>query len=384
MKNGTKALTSENQKTDRLSVRSIARSLFAMVALGCVALIAGEAGARFDDWLFDGIPFFEHPAYEALYFRDESNLRHGRPDARWKQVRLNNLGMRGPDVSIEPRDGCRRIMFLGASETFGEPSVAGNEYPARVAQRASESECLEVLNTSFPGIAPQSLNMYYAARLYQFRPDTVYIYPSTHFYLSERLPRGEPKPIVPSGLPLHDIPEHADSRGLLQKSRLLERLRDSAETPEFLQRHVNRKRIAELLSSEPDPSVFATIPAERLELLAADMRALVDSIRGSGAEPVLMTHAVRATAPPRAEDKDDLAAMRVYVPRAPEQILAEFEYVAADVVRGIARDTNTRLVDVAREISGRRDLFIDLVHLAPRGHERVSSLIIEDLGLNAR
>jgi len=74
----------------------------------------------------------------------------------------------------------------------------------------------------------------------------------------------------------------------------------------------------------------------------------------------------------------------VYVPRAPEQILAEFEYIAADVVRGIARETNTRLVDVAREISGRRDLFIDLVHLAPRGHERVSTLIIEDLEQSAR
>jgi hypothetical protein len=49
------------------------------------------------------------------------------------------------------------------------------------------------------------------------------------------------------------------------------------------------------------------------------------------------------------------------------------------VIRNIARETNTRLVDVAREISGRRDLFIDLVHFAPRGHERVSSLIIEDL-----
>jgi hypothetical protein len=81
---------------------------------------------------------------------------------------------------------------------------------------------------------------------------------------------------------------------------------------------------------------------------------------------------------------DDLAAMRVYVPRATEQILAEFEYAAADVIRDIARETNTRLIDVAREIDGRRDLFIDLVHFAPLGHERVSSLIIEDFEESAR
>jgi hypothetical protein len=352
--------------------------------LGAIALIAGETGARFDDWLFDDVPFLDHPAYEALYYRDESNLRHGRPGARWKQVRLNNLGMRGFEVSPEPREDCRRLMFLGASETFGEPAVAGNEYPARVAMRASQDACVEVLNTSFPGIAPQSLNMYYASRLHQFRPDTVYVYPSTHFYLSERLPRGAPKPVVPSTLALNEIPPHEDTRGLIEKSRLLERLRDTAEIPAFLQQHTSRKRIAELLAREPDPSLFDGIPAERLELLAQDMRALVETIRDSGAEPVLMTHAVRATAPPRADDKADLVAMRVYVPRATELTLAKFEYAAADVIRDIARETNTRLVDVAREISGRRDLFIDLVHFAPRGHEHVSSLIIDDLRRSAR
>ena len=92
-----------------------------------------------------------------------------------------------------------------------------------------------------------------------------------------------------------------------------------------------------------------------------------------------MTHAVRVTSPPRADDQDDLDAMRVYVPRAPARVLAAFEYAAADVIREVARETDTRLIDVAREVSGSRDLFVDLVHFAPRGHERVATLIVDDL-----
>lgn len=360
-------------------MRDRVRALAAFITFAVIAVLAGEAGARFDDWLFDDVPFLANPSFDSLYFRDESRLRQGRPGSRWKQVRLNNLGMRGDDVSFEPRPGCRRLMFLGASETFGNPSIDGDEYPARVASRAATHGCLEVLNTSIPGMSPQSLNKYYQSRFMQLHPDRVYIYASTHFYLSERLPRVPEQSVPTSTVAITGIPRLEDTRPFLEKSRLLDRLRDSFETPALLQRHVDRKRVAQTLANEPDPSEFAAVPAERLELLASDMRVLLASIRESGAEPVLMTHAVRVTSPPRADDQDDLDAMRVYVPRAPARVLAEFEYAAADVIRDVARETDTRLIDVAREVSGSRDLFVDLVHFAPRGHERVATLIVDDL-----
>lgn len=373
-------MAEEKSKNRVMPVRGHVRALGAALAFACVALVAGEAGARFDDWLFDDVPFFDHPSFDALYVRDEARLRRGRPGARWKQVRLNNLGLRGKDVSSEPRSGCRRLMFLGASETFGNPSIAGDEFPARVANRAAALGCVEVLNTAIPGMSPQTLNRYYRSRFRQLRPDTVYVYASTHFYLSERLPRVAAAESVPtSPVAITGNPPRDDARSFYDKSRLLERLRDSFDTPEFVQRRLDRKRVAQILAGEPDPTEFATVPAERLELLASDLRELVASIRESGAEPVLMTHAVRVTSPPRAVDHDDLDGMRVYVPRASARVLAAFEYAAADIVREVARETNTRLIDVARDVSGSRDLFIDLVHFAPRGQERVSTLIVEDL-----
>jgi hypothetical protein len=178
---------------------------------------------------------------------------------------------------------------------------------------------------------------------------------------------------------LNAIPAHEDSRTLSEKSRLLGRLRDTAEIPAFIQKYLNRKSVAALLADEPDGSLFERVPEERLELLAEDLRVLVESIRRSGAEPVLMTHAVRTTSPPRAEDLHDLSGMRVYVPRASEAILAQFEYAAADTTRRVARDMNVRLIDVAAQLDGQRDMFIDLVHFAPVGHAEVARLIVADL-----
>jgi hypothetical protein len=372
-------MVKNNSKTTAISLRSLARASIAAMAFVGIALVAGEAGARFDDWLFDDVGFQENPSYEALFFRDEARLRHGRPGARWKQVRLNNLGMRGADVPPEGLPGCRRLMFLGASETFGEPSASDQEFPARVAQQVEAGNCIHVLNTSFPGIAPQTLNMYYAATLHQYKPDIVYVYPSTHFYLAEPLPRKPVAPPNPEMIAPAAIPPHEDTRTLFEKSRLLERLRETAEIPAFVQQYLDHKRVVDLLAEGASGPQFESVPKERLELLAEDMRALVETIRRSGAEPVLMTHAVRATFPPRAEDFRDLAAMRVYVPRASEETLAEFEYSAAETMRSLAREMNVHLIDVAARLDGQRRMFIDLVHFAPEGHAEVARLIVADL-----
>ena len=124
---------------------------------------------------------------------------------------------------------------------------------------------------------------------------------------------------------------------------------------------------------------FNTVPQERLDFLVEDLTELLDAIRKSGAEPILMTHAVRSANPPRPEDQADLFAMRVYVPQASEAVIAEYDYVADEKIRELARTTNTRLIDIAKALDGKRNLFIDLVHFSPEGHAEVARLIDSDL-----
>lgn len=352
-----------------------------------LVLFSCEFGARLDDLVFEKVPLSGNPSYESLFKESQSGFLVGREFARWKKVRMNNLGFRGRDLASPREKGCGRWLFLGASETFGEPSVADGEYPSLVGKAAARVGCTEVINSAFPGIAPQRLASYYTTLLARYHADLVFIYPSTHFYLAEELPRrmenadsAKAQGSVPSSE--DDSVRVAPSFGLqrlLSSSRFLERLRDSAEIPPFIQRYRVKRWIEGASQGKPDGWHFSALPEERLDLLEQDLKELVEVIRSSGAEPILMTHAVRVTSPPRKDDSDDLLSMRVYVPRASGEILASFEYAAAERTRLVAAESGVRLVDVAKSLSGHRELFIDLVHFSSKGHEEVARLIAEEL-----
>jgi hypothetical protein len=365
---------------------SALRTLAGWAAFGLVALVFCEIGSRLDDWFFEEVPVFENPSYEAMFTFDENGLRRGIPGSRWKKVALNNLGMRGADVPQKSAGECRRWMFLGASETFGEPSMADAEFPARVRALArQQSRCVDVINTAYPGIAPQGLLRYYHTALRPYAPDVVFVYASTHFYLAEDGPRAIATPAPAASPPAASSSRPpAASRALslgsiVGSSRFLERLKDSAEVPAMIQQMRLRRWIEAASSGKPANWAFTRVPEERLELLSADLRELVAEIRASGAEPVLMTHAVRVTSPPREEDHTDLYAMRRYVPRASEAVLADFEYRAAETVRKLGAELDLEVIDVARELNGKRDRFIDLVHFSQAGHEDVAKLVVSSM-----
>jgi hypothetical protein len=347
--------------------RNLLLGLLGWAGFGVLVAVGCELGSRLDDLFFERVPLTANPTFGGLFMQHESGFRVGRPGSSWKKVRVNNLGMRGPDVPEERSPGCQRWLFIGASETFGEPFVADQEFPARLRAKLAGGPCVEILNAAFPGIVPRQFNSYYRAELARHRADVVFIYPSTHFYLKDELPPPAPEP----GLV-------AESGGLAldERSRFLGRLRDSAEVPAFIQRHRVQKWIDRQVAQRPPGWQFTGAPADRLDILDSEFREFLKTIQDSGAEAVLMTHAIRATNPPRPEDFGDLRAMRVYVPRPTEAGLADFEYAAADRIREIGRATGTRVIDIAAPMSGHRKWFIDLVHFTPEGHERIADMIV--------
>jgi hypothetical protein len=361
-------------------VSSTPRKLLGWAGFAAVVVVCCELGARLDDLFFEGVPFFANPSYEAMFTIDEHGLRRGKPKARWKRVALNNLGMRGEDVPARSAEGCQRWMFLGASETFGEPSMADAEFPARVRALARQhSLCVDVMNTAYPGIPPRTLRSYYTSALSQYAPDVVFIYASTHFYLAEA---GDPVRVAaspPPPPPPVQTDEPWSVGSLLAKSRFLERMKDTAEVPASIQKMRLRRWIEAASAGKPKDWAFDRVPEQSISLLQSDLRELVAAIHNSGATPVLLTHAVRVTDPPRADDHTDLYSMRRYVPRASEQILAAFEYQAAEAVRKLGEQEHVRVIDVARLLNGRRDQFIDLVHLTEKGHDAVAQLVVREM-----
>src|SRR4051794_34534884 len=89
----------------------------------CIALVvcltSGEIAARLDDELWNDTPFFANPDREPDLILHDSDCIRGRPGGAYRKWKLNAFGFRGPEIAERPSAGMKRVMLLGASETFG-------------------------------------------------------------------------------------------------------------------------------------------------------------------------------------------------------------------------------------------------------------------------
>jgi lysophospholipase L1-like esterase len=134
------------------------------------------------------------------------------------------------------------------------------------------------------------------------------------------------------------------------------------------------------VAGKPSDWMFAQVPTERLELFREHLRTLIEAIRSSGAEPVLVTHAVSASMPLAARDVSRTEAMRVWMPRATAAVIGEFPYRANEVIRQVGAQDAVRVVDAAAILAGRQELFVDLVHFSEAGRQTMGRMLAAELG----
>ncbi len=271
------------------------RLLRRVVLAVIVMMAAAEACSRLDDWIFLDVPFCANPDREHdLTVHDEHGL-HGRPNGHFRKWHLNAFGFRGPQIEERPAPGSTRILILGASETFGLYESANKEYPAQLAEDLRrEGPRVEVINAAMAGISVKSMLPYWEKWAARVHPQIVLIYPAPMFYLDDEPPRP----------PRGDAPDEAS--GLTSRSRFAGRIWDTLRRAEWL-RWVRREWLLWRDRDRQDPDwVFRVVPQDRLEQFRDDLLALVLAIQAKGAEPILITHAIRAASPARPEDQDDL------------------------------------------------------------------------------
>lgn len=323
---------------------------FWWILIGVVMAVASELAARLDDAARLGVPLLASPSSADLTIHDSLGTR-GRPFARYQKWRLNAAGFRSPEISNLPNPSCVRVAVMGASETFGYYERAGKEYPAQLADSLSRSGCYEVMNAGIPGMTLPGQIQLWDKWVARFRPNVVLIYVPPVFYLSAD-PPSFPTPTVGGPAPVSQR----------FAPRVLDRLHDRLEYPEFLQRKRVARRIAAAIQGKPEGWQFQTVPSERLELYREHLDSLVRSVQARGAVPVLMTHAMRFGNPPKAADSDLLLSWLQFTPRSTREVLLEFERQAAGVTRDIARRRGIPLVDVAEEMTGHTEWFADFTH----------------------
>jgi hypothetical protein len=339
--------------------------------LAGVSVATAELAARVDDRIRIGVPI-THTTDETVDLRvvDSAGF-HGRPHGRYHQFALNNFGFRGPDMTPRPAPGCTRILVLGASETMGYYETSGKEYPAQLRDSLRSYGCYEVVNAGIPGMSLKSIITFWNAYANRFGAAMVLVYASPVFYLSNDVP----------GWPHVPVPPPAQASAPF-RPRLIERAQNVIETPDFLQRRRVERWIARDTRDKPASWYFQAPPQDRIQEFMRDLDSLGAAIRHAGAQPVVMTHAMRFSIPSRPEDDFLLLAWRRYTPRATAETMLTFERAVADSMRAAASKRRAPIVDIDSALSGRNRLFADFVHFTNEGSGIVAGVITRTLASN--
>lgn len=359
---------SRNRRRFSLAVRAVRafNSAAYRTSLVVVFLLAAEATCRISDYFSSHIAILASPSSNDL-ITDDSQGRRGTPHAQFKKWKLNAFGFRSPEITEAPSEFVCRVMVLGASEAFGLYESAGMEFPAQLQSLLEAQGNYEVVNAAVVGISVKSICGYWEHWASRFRPQVVVVYASPLAYLHD-----EPPGRQPSSRPRAAALPRVSTR---VASRLVDRLRDVFDLPDFVQQWRTQCEIRRRTAGRPDSWYFHSVPQERLEMFTSDLRDLVHLIRQHGAIPVVLTHAIRADNPPRSEDAFDLTEMRVYTPRAMSAAICRMSAESRRAVLEVCRHEGVEVVDVAARISGRRDSFGDLVHFTDQGAGIVAAML---------
>jgi lysophospholipase L1-like esterase len=340
-----------------------------LVAL-VVCLTAGEIASRLDDELWNDTPFFANPDRESdLVLHDTGSVR-GRPGGTYKKWKLNAYGFRGPEIAQKPSAGVRRVMLLGASETFGLYESADHEFAA-VLQRdlvKKGRDDIEIVNASIAGLGLPTMTRYWDRWASRFDPALVVVYPSPQFYLDDEVPRLLTPAADPEPMP-HPW-----------RSRFAERVLDTVKSSDLLKSIRLRLHLSRALAGKPVDWLFGDKPpADRLAAYVADLEALCDAIVAKGSRPVLVTHAFKTPSPPAPSDRFELEYFRIFFPRATADSFPAFDEAARLATIELGQRRSWPVIDASDQLSGHREWFGDPVHFNDAGSERFARLLADDL-----
>ena len=342
-----------------LSERGKRLVLVAFTVLACVALLlAAEAAVRLRAYLKHGYS----GGVEATFVLDErTGLRIPRPGAELGPIRHNAQGFRGPAIEMPKPPGRLRLAFLGGSTTYcAEVSSNEKTWPQVVTRRLADAMSgIEVdhVNAGVPGYAVSMSLANLRARVAALGPDVVVIYHATNDLA-------------------YNTFQLARAAGLIEKRPDAERfwLARYSLLVDLLEKNL---RVASLQTQASAPAGKLALDAGRAAApFREDLRALVREAKLHAPVVALVTFASRLR---RGQSDEALAAAAVsslyYMPYlAPRDVLAGYERYN-DVIREVAHEEGTLLVEGADAVPADGAHFTDSVHLTDAGAERLAHRI---------
>ena len=323
-----------------------------------IALVVLELCARGDDWLTWQAPFWGEYDAEMLFVTDSLGY-HLRPNGRFQKWQVNSHGFRGPEITVEKPAGVRRIITVGASETFGLYESPGKEFPAQLQSLLDQQRPgkYQVLNAGIPGISPSRIGHYFETWLRRFSPDIVIYYPTPSFIL------------VPPEAPQAWTRQQESEPGFRFSPRIIAKIRDLYKriAPQPVQTYVRQLLVERAVRSHPAGWVLASVPPERVGAFREALVGLAQLVRANGSEIVFATHGSRIARGDTKEERALLVAWRNQWPNRTEACLMEMEVRTNEVITELGARHQIPVADINSRIPKSAEYFADFVHFTDSG-----------------
>jgi lysophospholipase L1-like esterase len=298
-------------------------------------------------------------------------LRIPVPDGRFGSIHINSRGFRGPEITVPKPPSTVRIAFLGASTTYcAEVSSNENVWPHLVT-KALQSKWAEgafdYVNGGVPGYTTLTSLKNLQIRIAPLQPDVIVIYEG-HNDLSG------------NGLEL------AIEQGLASKPAEMELLWPAKYS---LLWYLVEKNLLIMRNQQTALQAEGKLRIDRDKLdgpFRRDLRELVAASQRSARLVVLVTLTYRLRKDQSPQEKKEAAVTNVfYMPYISADGLIDVVENYNDVIREVANEKGTLLVEGDKGIPGNKEYFADSVHFTDKGSqaqaERVSRVLIESKAL---
>jgi len=297
---------------------------------------------------------------------------HSRFGARFEKWRINSHGFRGPEITMEKPDGVVRILIIGASETFGLYESPGMEFPAQLQQKLDLAKPgrYQVLNAACAGMGLPRFVHYYNVWLKKFAPDLVICYPTPTSYVQELVPGVS----QPEGPP----------RKLRENIRLKRKTKIVVKRllPAFLLQKRHERRMARYVRKQVPGWIWEHVPPEKVALFETHLEQLVQTVRSSCVEMLLLTHAHRFPEDRTkwvAVDEVMMAAWRLVWARGSERCKLEMEDEANRFIRDLGKRLGIPVADAALAVPRIPENFADFSHFTDQGAGIMAELLAREI-----
>ena len=167
------------KQQDCLNLKQMLKYVISFVFAIIVFGLSIELCIRVEQYLRFGAPIFGEYHVEILR-ADGKNV----PNAQFEKWKNNNLGFRGPDITVKKPEGKIRVACIGASETYGLYESPDKEWPAQLRDLLPAQ--YEVVNTAVVGLSLKTIPYYMKKHVFPIEPDIIVIVASPLFMIAKQ------------------------------------------------------------------------------------------------------------------------------------------------------------------------------------------------------